>query len=35
MPIKIIQNGKVVKVVFVANALELFVLSAKYENWEF
>ena len=35
MPIKIIENGKVAKVVSVANALELFVLSTKYENWEF
>ena len=35
MPIKIIENGKVAKVVFVANALGLFVLSTKYENWEY
>ncbi len=35
MPIKIIENGKVTKVVFVANVWELFVLSTKYESWEF
>lgn len=35
MTIKIIENGKVVKDLFVANALELFVLSTKYENWEY
>lgn len=35
MNIKIIENGKIARIVFVQNFLELFVLDSKNEKWEF